>query len=100
MKALKAAHTIEATPERSTPRRAASIEEAVTTRIMNRAREGEPMQEQPEAQPEQIEMPAAPVVPHKMAEVVVFKTLVPQVRKSKSTYQHRVAQDTRQMSLL
>ncbi len=100
MKALKAAHTIEATPERSTQRRAASIEEAVTTRIMNRAREEEPMQEQPEAQPEQIALPASPVGPQKTAEVVVFKTPVQRASKPKNTYQQRVAQDTRQMSLL
>jgi hypothetical protein len=37
IKALKEANTIESTPERSASRRAATIEESVTTRIRNRA---------------------------------------------------------------
>lgn len=99
IKALKAAHTIEAAPERTAQRKRSSIEEAVTTRIMHRAREAEPAPAPPEAQPEQIEMPVAPVVPPKTAEVMVFKTPVPQARKPKSTYEQRVAQERRQMSL-
>ena len=54
IKALRDAHTVEAAPER-TKRQAASIEEAVTTRIM-RGREPAPAQ-----QPEQIEIPVQPV---------------------------------------
>ena len=99
--ALKAAHTIEAAPER-TARKAASIEEAVTTRIMHRAAEAEPVQqvsEQPEAQPEPIALPAAPAAPDRTAEVVVFKLPVQRAKKPKATYQQRVARDTRQMSL-
>ena len=97
--ALKAAHTLEAVPER-TARKAASIEEAVTTRIMQRAAEAEPeVSEQPEAQPEQIALPAAPAAPDRSAEVVVFKLPVQRLRKPKATYQQRVARDTRQMSL-
>jgi hypothetical protein len=36
LKALHAAHTLEATPERSVPRRTATVEEAITTRIRQR----------------------------------------------------------------
>ena len=99
--ALKAAHTLEAVPER-TARKAASIEEAVTTRIMQRAAEAEPvpqLSEQPEAQPEQIALPTAPVEPERTADVMVFRIPVPRARKPKATYQQRVARDTRQMSL-
>jgi hypothetical protein len=101
IKALKAAHTIEPAPER-TARKTASIEEAVTTRIMHRAAEAEPVQqmsEQPTPQPEQITLPTAPVTPDRTAEVVVFRMPVPRARKPKATYQQRVARDTRQMSL-
>ena len=60
IKALREAHTVEAAPER-TKRQAASIEEAVTTRIM-RGRESAPA-----AKPEQIEIPVQP------AEIMTFK---------------------------
>jgi hypothetical protein len=98
--ALKAAHTIEAAPER-TVRKAASIEEAVTTRILHRAAAEPvpPVLEQPEASPEQMALPAAPATPDRTAEVVVFKRPVQTLRKPKATYQQRVAQDRRQMSL-
>jgi hypothetical protein len=36
LKALHAAHTLEAVPERSAPRRTATVEEAITTRIRQR----------------------------------------------------------------
>src|SRR5262249_26339810 len=36
LKALHAAHTLEAAPERSVPRRTATVEEAITTRIRQR----------------------------------------------------------------
>ena len=99
--ALKASHTIEAAPER-TARKTASIEEAVTTRIMHRAAEAEPVQlvsEQPEAQPEQIALHTAPVAPERTAEIMLFRIPAPPARKPKATYQQRVARDTRQMSL-
>jgi len=99
IKALKAAHTIEEAPERA-PRKAASIEEAVTTRIMQRVAEAEPgVPKQPEAQPVQMALPAAPAALDRTAEVVVFKLPVQRLKKPKATYQQRVAQDTRQMSL-
>jgi hypothetical protein len=101
IKALKAAHTIEAAPER-TARKTASIEEAVTTRIMQRTAEVEPVQqvpEQPEAQPEQIALPAAPVAPERTAEIMMFKIPVQPAKKPKATFQQRVRRDTRQMSL-
>jgi hypothetical protein len=49
IKALKAVHTLEAAPERTAQRSAATIEESVTTRIRNRAQEQS--LPQPEAEP-------------------------------------------------
>ena len=54
LKALHAAHTLEAAPERSAPRRTATVEEAITTRIRQR--------EQAEAAPQPDDAPA-PVAP-------------------------------------
>ena len=54
LKAMHAAHTLDAAPERSAPRRAATVEEAITTRIRQR--------EQVEAAPPPVDEPS-PVVP-------------------------------------
>jgi hypothetical protein len=57
LKTLHAAHTLEATPERAAPRRTATLEEAITTRIRQR--------EQAEAvpQPDEVPAPIAPPTP-------------------------------------
>jgi len=57
IKTLKAAHTLEATPQRSVTRTTAAVEEAITTRIRQR--------EQAEAapQPEAVPAPVAPAQP-------------------------------------
>ena len=57
LKAMHAAHTLDAAPERSAPRRAATVEEAITTRIRQR--------EQAEAvpQPEDTPAPVSPPTP-------------------------------------
>jgi len=57
LKALHAAHTLDATPPRSVPRNTATVEEAITTRIRQR--------EQAEAalQPEAIPAPVSPAQP-------------------------------------
>jgi len=57
LKALHAAHTLEATPDRAAPRRTATVEEAITTRIRQR--------EQAEAapEPEAISASVAPPTP-------------------------------------
>ena len=57
LKALHAAHTLDAVPERAAPRRTATVEEAITTRIRQR--------EQAEAvpQPEEEPPPVAPATP-------------------------------------
>jgi hypothetical protein len=57
LKALKAAHTLDAAPLRSAPRRTATVEEAITTRIRQR--------EQAEAalQPEAVPAPGSPAQP-------------------------------------
>lgn len=100
-KALKAAHTIEA-PQRTSERKSASMEEAVTTRIMNRAKEAasegqaEVVQEPADA-PEQRAHPAVPVA--QTAEMMQWKTPMPQVSKPKLRTRQRTPQDTRQMRL-
>jgi hypothetical protein len=58
LKSLHAAHTLEAAPERSTPRHTATAEEAITTRIRQR--------EQTKATPEQEDQPS-PVTPAPLA---------------------------------
>jgi len=57
LKAMHAAHTLDAAPERSAPRRAATVEEAITTRIRQR--------EQAEAasEPDDVPVPVAPPTP-------------------------------------
>ena len=56
LKALHAAHTVEAAPERSAPRRTATVEEAITTRIRQREQaETAPQPEEPS--------PVAPATP-------------------------------------
>jgi hypothetical protein len=52
IKALKATHTLEAAPERTAPRSATTVEEAITTRI--RQREQTEAAPQPEAVPEPV----------------------------------------------
>jgi hypothetical protein len=82
IKALREAHTVEAAPER-TKRQAASIEEAVTTRIM-RGRESAPA-------PVQIEIPVQP------AEIMTFKR--PVVNRPKGSHREKVEAEKRQLSL-
>jgi hypothetical protein len=60
LKALHAAHTLEAAPERSTPRRTATVEEAITTRIRQRE------QAEPAPQPEDTPAPISPPTPPPM----------------------------------
>ena len=57
LKALQAAHTLDAAPQRSAPRSTATVEEAITTRI--RQREQAEAAPQPEAVPEPVS-PAQP----------------------------------------
>jgi hypothetical protein len=60
LKALHAAHTLEAAPERSTPRRTATVEEAITTRIRQRE------QAEPAPKPEDTPAPISPPTPPPM----------------------------------
>jgi hypothetical protein len=86
IKALWEAHTVEAAPER-TKRQAASVEEAVTTRIL-RGTETEPVKVE---KPEQIEMPV------QSAEIMRFKK--PVANKPKTTHREKVEAEKRQLSL-
>jgi len=55
IKTLKAAHSLEAAPERTAPRSPATVEEAITTRIRQR--------EQAETAPQPEDTPAHPATP-------------------------------------
>jgi hypothetical protein len=107
-KTLKAAHTIEAAPERSAPRNAATVAEPVTTRILGRPGVLPPSPVKPDASDESgltasaaSEPPAEPEpVPHARAsELLPFKTPVPAPSRPNITFRQRVTQDKRQMSL-
>lgn len=91
IKALRGAHTVEAAPER-TKRQVASIEEAVTTRIM-RGRENTSNSTPLKSAPEQIEMPTA--------DIMTFKR--PVASRPKTTQREKVERekerDKRQLSL-
>jgi hypothetical protein len=63
IKALKAAHTLEAVPERPAQRPAATIEESVTSRIRNRAQEQPPAQQEAALPSPAIPEPPAPLAP-------------------------------------
>jgi len=75
LKALHAAHTLEAAPERSAPRRTATVEEAITTRIRQRE------QAEVAPQPDDVPAPVAPPTPAPQpATTPVPQATPPQVR--------------------
>jgi hypothetical protein len=61
IKTLKAAHSLEAAPERTAPRSPATVEEAITTRI--RQREQAETAPQPEDTPAPVSPPPPPPLP-------------------------------------
>jgi hypothetical protein len=99
IKALRESHTVEAAPERA--KRQASVEEAVTTRILrgrkaadaygaeNSGGEASAVRDEPE----QIEIP----VQEKPAEIMRFRK--PVVNKPKATHRQKVESEKRQLSL-
>ena len=91
IKTLREAHTVEAAPER-TKRQAASIEEAVTTRIM---RGREPVKAE---EPKQIDIGIA-ISPAKTAEIMKFTSPVARKNKSKATHREKVEAEKKQLSL-
>ncbi len=110
IKSLKAAHTIDAAPQRTAPRRIAA-EEPVTARIRRRS-EAMPAVEppvEPEATATPVEMPAAAVAtperrdePTPTAVIHPFREMTPPARPQPA-YRQQVArsrrQNDRQMSL-
>jgi hypothetical protein len=85
IKALRDAHTVEAAPER-TKRQAASIEEAVTTRIM-RGREVEPVK---------VEESKQMKIPVRSSDIMRFKK---SMARPKATHREKVEAEKRQLSL-
>jgi hypothetical protein len=109
IKSLKAAHTIDAAPERSAPRRIAA-EEPVTARIRRRS-EAIPAIEppdEPEATPTPVEMPSA-AAPDRPEEPTPQAVILPMIEmpaapaRPEPAYRQQVArsrrQDGRQLSL-
>jgi hypothetical protein len=103
IKALRESHTVEAAPARA--KRQTTMEEAVTTRILSRAKAasndrtaGIPRREvtaAPGSTGEQLNL--EPVKQDKSAEIMRFKK--PVANKPKATHQQRVTNDKRQLSL-
>jgi hypothetical protein len=98
IKALKAAHTIEPAPERSSTRRAATTEAAVTTRIRHR------LQDISTPQPETTDADVSPVATHPPMSApqpvpppqpALFTTPVPRGSTPKPSYRQRATQDER-----
>src|SRR5262245_14797746 len=98
IKALKAAHTIDATPERSTSRRSATAEASVTTRIRQRLRDIST------SQPETTDADVSPEVTHPSTHVpqpgqplqpALLTTPVPRGSPPKPSYRQRATQDER-----
>jgi N12 class adenine-specific DNA methylase len=97
--ALRQAHTVDAAPERTSERRAASLEEAVTTRILR----GRERQERPYTADDLGVVGATPlgppVVPATTADVGLINVPMPQPRRSTPSHRRRVAADERQLRL-
>lgn len=98
IKALKAAHTLDATPERSATRRSATAEAAVTTRIRQR------LQDVSTPQPEPTDTDASLVATHpptpapqpvQALQPALFTTPVPRGSTPKPSYRQRATQDER-----
>jgi hypothetical protein len=85
IKALREAHTVDVAPER-TKRQAASVEEAVTTRIM-RGRESAPAQAE---EPKQMKIPV------RSSDIMRFKK---SMARPKATHREKVEAEKRQLSL-
>ena len=98
-KALRQAHTVDAAPERTSERQAASLEEAVTTRIL-RGRAG---QERPHTAGDLgvagATPPEPPVAPATTADVGVINAPVPRPRRPAPSHRRRAAADERQLCL-
>jgi hypothetical protein len=94
---LKAAHTIDATPERSATRRSATAEASVTTRIRHR------LQAISTPQPETTETDVSPVATHPLTPAPqpvqphpsLFNMPVPHVSTPKPSYRQRTTRDER-----
>lgn len=104
---LKAAHTLEAAPERSAPRKAATIAEPVTTRLLNRTGALSSPQAESDisdgksptaADPSGIPAETEPDSPAHTPELL-FPTPLPAPRKPKVSHTKRLTRDKRQMSL-
>ena len=94
IKALKAAHTIDATPERSATRRSATAEASVTTRIRQR------LQDISAPQPETTDTDISPVATHpptpqpvQALQPALFTTPAPRDSTPKPSYRQRAARD-------
>jgi N12 class adenine-specific DNA methylase len=97
--ALRQAHTVDAAPEWASGHRAASLEEAVTTRIL-RGREGqEPPHPAGDLGVAPATPPEPPLTPAATGDVAVINAPVPRPRPSAPSPRRRTGADARQLCL-
>ncbi len=98
-KALRQAHTAEAAPERTSERRAASLEEAVTTRILRgRERQAPPYPDGDSGVAGATPL-EPPLTPATTADVGVVNAPMPRPGRSTPSHRRRAAADERQLCL-
>jgi len=96
IKALKAAHTIDATPERSVTRRSATAAASVTTRIRQRLRDistPQPETTDTDASPEATHPPTPAPQPGQPLQEALFTTPVPRGSTAQPSYRQRATRD-------
>jgi hypothetical protein len=98
-KALRQAHTADAAPERTSERRAASLEEAVTTRILRgRERQAPPYSDGDRGVAGATPL-EPPLTPATTADVGVVNAPMPRPGRSTPSHRRRAAADERQLCL-
>jgi hypothetical protein len=98
-KALRAAHTAEASPERSRERKGASLEEAVTTRILRGKERQAPPHPAGDGGVAGATPLAPPLTPATTGDVAVINAPVPRPGTSAPSHRRRAAADERQLCL-
>ena len=98
-KALRAAHTAEASPERSSERKGASLEAAVTTRILRGKERQAPPHPAGDGEEAGSTPLAPPLTPATTGDVAVINAPVPRPGTSAPSHRRRAAADERQLCL-
>jgi hypothetical protein len=96
---LRQAHTVDAAPERTSERRAASLEEAVTTRILRGRERQVPPHPVGDGGVAGATPLAPPLTPATAGDMAVINAPVPQPRPSVPSHRRRTGADARQLCL-